>query len=98
MPAGKEVEAAGPLGEPFEAGFWKDFSLRFAFTAMQVCVLAEFLCFGTVLDFILRRLQGQGASVSEVYPWVVFDYALATWVRDQKKILLASKNMPRRSK
>ena len=46
---------------------------------MQVSVLAEFLCFGTVLDFILCRRQGPGGSVSEVYLWIVFDYAEATW-------------------
>ena len=56
-----------------------DFWLRFAFTAMQVCVLAMFLCFGPVFDLILFRLQGQGESVLEVYLWVVFDYAEATW-------------------
>ena len=56
-----------------------DFWLRFAFTAMQVCVLAEFLCFGAVFDLVLFRLQGQGESVLEVYLWVVFDYAEATW-------------------
>ena len=38
-----------------------DLWLRFfAFTAMQVGVLAEFLCFRAVFDLILSRLQGQG--------------------------------------
>ena len=50
------------LLELFEGGFGKDFWLRFAFTAMQVSVLAGLLCYGTVLDLILSRLQGQGGA------------------------------------
>ena len=55
-----------------------DFWLRSAFTAMQVCVLAEFLCFETVFDLILFRLPGKGGGVLEGYLWVVFDY----WPQD----------------
>ena len=56
---GAEVEAA--LGKRFEGGFWEDF-WTFCFTAMQVSVLAELLCFGMVFDLILFRLQGQGGA------------------------------------
>ena len=56
----KELRLQGHWGERFEGEFWVDFWLRFAFTAMQVCVSAEFLCFGTVFDLILFRLQGHG--------------------------------------
>ena len=64
LPVGKEVAAAEPLGERLEGCFWEDFSLRFAFTAMQVSVLAGFLCLWAVFDLILFRLQGQG-GISE---------------------------------
>ena len=43
LSAGKEVQAAGHWGERFEGGFWEDFWLRFAFAAMQVSVLVEFV-------------------------------------------------------
>ena len=36
---------------------------------MQVSILAEFLCFGTVFDLIQFCFEG---SVSEMYLWVVF--------------------------
>ena len=66
---GKRLRLQGHWGERFEGGFWVDFWLRFAFTAMQVCILAEFLCFGTVFDLVLFRLQER----------FVFDYAEARW-------------------
>ena len=65
MPVAQEVEAAGPLGRVFRTG-WDDFSLRFAFTAMQVSVLAEFLCFGAVFDLILLRLRARGKAFRRV--------------------------------
>ena len=45
------------LGGAFILPVAQEVEARFAFTAMQVNVLAEFLCFGTVFDLIL---QGQG--------------------------------------
>ena len=62
----------GLLPSSWEGGFGVDFWLGFAFTAMQVRI---------VFDLILFRLQGQGGSVWEVYLWVVFDYAEATWFK-----------------
>ena len=59
LPVAQEVEAAGPQGRAFWRWIWGGFWLRFAFTAMQVSALADFLCFRTVLDLILSRLQGQ---------------------------------------
>ena len=76
MPVAQEVEAAGPLGRAF-CGFGVDFWLRLAFTARQVSVLAEFLCFGPVLILFCLAFRARG-GVSEVYRWVVFDYAEAT--------------------
>ena len=76
---GRRLRLQGHWGERFEGGFWEDFWLRFAFIAMQVSVLAEFLCFRTVFDLILFRLQGQGVERFGVYLWCVFDYAGATW-------------------
>ena len=64
--SGKRLRMQGHWGERFEGGVWENFWLRFAFTAMQVSVLAEFLCFGTVFDLILFRLQGQGRSFRRV--------------------------------
>ena len=53
---------------------------------MQVSVLAEVLCFGTVFDLT------SGGSVSEVYHWVVFDHAKAT---PSKMIPYSLQNSPK---
>ena len=58
----QRLRLQGHWGERFEGGIWVDFWLRFAFTAMQVSILAEFLCFGAVFDLILFRPQGQGRA------------------------------------
>ena len=46
----KRLRLQGHWGERFEGGWWEDFRLRFAFTAMEVSILVEFLCFGTVFE------------------------------------------------
>ena len=58
----KRLRMHGHWGERFEGGFWKCFRLRFAFTAMPVSVLVEFLWFGAVFDLFLFRLQDQGEA------------------------------------
>ena len=52
--------------------FGRTFGYVFAFTAMQVSVLAEFLCFGTVFDLILFRRQGQGVERFGGVSWGCF--------------------------
>ena len=58
-----------------------DFGRNFGYVpAMQVGILAEFLCFGTVFDLILFRLQGQrGERFGGVSLGCFLNYAEATW-------------------
>ena len=89
LPAGKEVEAAGPLGRAFwrwifgyvlpllpcRSAFWRSF-----------CVLGRFLiwfCFA---------FRARGECVLEVYLWGVFGYSEATW---SKMILYSLQHSPK---
>ena len=53
----KRLRLQGHWRERLEGGFWMDFWLRFAFTAMQVSVLDEILVFDWFFAFILMRLE-----------------------------------------
>ena len=55
---GKRLRLQGHWGERFEGGFWVDFWLRFACTAMQVSVLEEILFFDWLFVLVLLRLEG----------------------------------------